>query len=822
MKWLRLGFSLGMTLLLFLYLEFPQQVRPTLRIGIGAFFNPFSGFLQNGTPPLPGDRSLAALDDAATAIWDDRGVPHLFAGRSDDLFFLQGYLTARERLWQMEFLARRAEGRLSEWFGAHPDIVRFDRYRRRVGLARWAEGDLERMLADDTTRAALEAYAAGVNACIEELGLAERPLEYKLLDTPPRAWTPRHSALILKEMAWEASGQSEEIMRTRTRLAIGDSLARVFFDGAPYRLVPTVPDGTPRSWRPRPVPGAPDTLPIVPPIAAVPVPPTIRDHGSNAWVVAANRTAEGAPLLACDPHGPLKMPARFFEIQLHGPRHRAYGVSIPGVPGIWVGFGARHAWARTMGRTDQIDWYRLELRRGRGVWQYRHGTEWRTLTAEPGILRLRGGAVLPDTLFRTDEDRVVFLPDPEERSGETLSATAFQWSGTEPANDLAGLLALNRAASLDDVARTGAAITTPAQNLLAASLDGGIGAWHAGRIPLRWEGQGRYLSSGGDTRFDWERWIPSAHLPAAVNPAQGFLQSANQRPVGMNYPYFLDGGYASYERSSRIAEVLGNLAKATPADMMDLQTDVLNIHARTTLPAMIDGMDPLDLGLAEASDVEFLRDWTLETRRNSQAAVLFEAWWAAVERLLWEDELAVGERGILAPPHDTSVRLMVADTLHPFWRTRRGEGRLSRSDLLVAGLEETHQRLSELLGAYGPDWRWADVRPTTLDHLANYRGLGRDNLVTDGGPWSVNAIRSNHGPLWRLVVQLGTPPRAWAVLPGGQSGHPGASHFGDQLDDWAGGRYHEVVYLTGPDGPASGRVVHRADLRPSRSGEGQP
>ena len=270
--------------------------------------------------------------------------PTSFAANDHDLYYAQGYLTARDRLWQMEFMTRVAAGRISEVVG--PKALEYDRFQRRMGLGFGAENSLREMMQNDTTRLVLESYSAGVNAYISQLRPADYPFEYKLLDYAPEPWQPLKCALLLKLMAWDLSGRSDDLRLSNILSKYGPEVTRDLFPDYPFRADPVVPEGTPLDFTPLPVPVAPPLFGAAV-SGLVPSREPDAELGSNNFAVAGSRSASGLPLLANDPHLQLNLPSIWYQIQLSAPGQNVYGVTIPGAPAVIIGFNENVAWGVT-------------------------------------------------------------------------------------------------------------------------------------------------------------------------------------------------------------------------------------------------------------------------------------------------------------------------------------------------------------------------------------------------------------------------------------------------------------------------------------------
>lgn len=802
MRYLKLLASAVLAVSVFVGLQFKHGPLPPL----GAFLNPFDGFWQNNTAmdDLPTTLTVPGLQAPVQIAWDDRRVPHLFAQNDHDLYVAQGYVTARDRLWQMEFQTRAAAGRISEVVGEA--ALAFDRSRRRLGMVYGAERSVEAMQQDPELWAVVEAYTAGVNAWIEQLRPQDYPLEYKILAYAPEPWTPLKTALLLKYMSWTLTGRNNEAWMTRTRAALDESLMADLFPFYPPFMDPIIPPD--HAWAFEPLPVRPPDGPLL----TSSLQPEILDpphprNGSNNWAVAGTKTQHGKPILANDPHLSLTLPSIWYEMQLHSPSVNAYGVTLPGSPNVIIGFNEQVAWGVTNAGSDVMDWYEIEFRDDRRT-AYRYDDAWHPTETRIETIQVRGAETVIDTVIYTHHGPVAYLEEEEVQTSMPRGA-ALRWIAHDPSAELKTFYLLNRAAGYDDYRAAIAHYTSPAQNFVFADTSGTIALWHNGRFPLRWEGQGRYLSDGRDPAYDWQGWVPNDQNPGVIDPPRGFVSSANQNPTDPSYPYYLGWDYAPFERGARINERLAAMTGITPADMQALQLDDVYLHARTVLPTLLPLLDDADLPAEQQDALDALRRWDYTYEADAIAPTLYDAWWAALYDRIWNDELDT----LMTPDRAVTAALLLNDPASPFIDDVTTPPRESLRDLAIAAFTAAVADLREKHGPYGDAWALGRARGTDINHLANIPGLGRPDLVTSGRGGVVNATSRTHGPSWRMVVSLETPVRAWGLYPGGQSGSPGSAFYDTDVDAWVGGDLHPLLLLPGP-AATDARLVATTTLQP--------
>jgi penicillin amidase len=793
MKWLKALILLAVSGGLFFALNTKFGQLPPL----GAFLNPFSGFWQNNAQldDFPETLSLDGLRDSVTVAWDKRAVPHIFAQNLHDLYFAQGYLTARHRLWQMEFQTHAAAGRLSEIVGAQ--AIEFDRFRRRIGMPLAAERAEKHMLSNPETALAITAYADGVNAWIDQLDNARLPVEYKLLDYTPERWSTYKTALFISYFAYTLTFRNNDADMTRIRSALGDTLFQQLYPTLPPLAEPIVPSGTHSTPRTTPLPSATEAT-------RSPLGTSQDDEpyifGSNNWAVSGNLTASGKPILCNDPHLALNLPSIWYETQLVCPPERlnVYGVSAPGVPSVLIGFNENIAWGVTNGTSDAIDWLAIDFT-GDGYKTYRYNGGIRQTTTRVETINVRGAASVIDSIIETHAGNVCYRDNETPFDESVPKNTAILWTAHRAGNELLTFLKLARAKNYDEYVNALSSYNSPAQNFVFACNNGDIAIWHNGLFPKRQKYQGAFILNGRDSLDGWREFISRPELPHVKNPSRGFVSSANQQAVDDAYPYYLGWDYAPFERSSRINARLAELAstkKITADDMMSLQTDALNPLAQLILPTLLKTLDTTSLSGDSRKAFDELARWNYRHQPDAIAPTIFERWWSNLQRALWEKTL----------PHSAPYPSRNVTAAAILTQDSASRSFFSTAQLSVSIQQSFASAVDTLVARYGSlrdTWAWKETRKTTVQHLARLAPFSREKLHTSGNYNCVNATGTTSGPSWRMVVELGDTVKAWGIYPGGQSGDAGSRFYDQMVGDWIDGKYHRLLFLTSPAQPVS-------------------
>lgn len=788
MRWPKFILSLLCTVGLLALLYFPVATP----LSLGDFFNPFQGFWQNAQPQgsqLDGEIDLIDLQDKVQVNFDARGVPHIFAENLHDLAYTQGYITAKDRLWQMEFQVRSAAGRLTEVVGRGPNdaVLKMDRGFRRKGMIMAAERAWEEAQKDAETKKTIEAYSAGVNAWIEQLDPADYPIEYKLLEYEPEEWSPFKTCLLLKYMAHNLSFRGSEIPYTHALQRFGREKFDLLYPRYAYKEDPIVPVETQFNRRIAAPPPTtpenyyPDSL-FVAQLADEPSP----NLGSNNWAISGSKSVTGYPILANDPHLGLNLPAIWYEVQLNMPGMNVYGVSLPGAPGIVIGFNEFIAWGLTNGSVDVIDYYKIRFQDDKKEAYYFDG-QWLPVKEEIETFTIKGEEPIYDTIYYTHHGPVIY----DEAFGETEAPLALKWMAHKPSNDVLTFLGLMRAKTYDDYEQAISTYSCPAQNFVFASASGDIAIWQMGDYVNRWPEQGRFILDGTRKDHDWQGEIPWQQHPHVFNPREGHVSSANQHPTSPLYPYYYGGRFASY-RGRRIKSLLTENDSLSSNDLKAFQLDNHNLMAEDILPLMLTELDSLPLNGDQVKVKNLLTSWNYAYEGDLVAPSLFEAWWRELYNLIWKDEFGNAEVPLTWPSSSTTVGLLRDSMVQRFYRTPADTSLKTRTDLVKRSFQSA---IDSFFVQYPneEDWLWQKRQGTDIRHLARViSSFHRSGLPTNGTGNALNAIKKSHGPSWRMVVELGPQPKAYGIYPGGQSGNPGDKAYDQFVDDWVDGNYYPL------------------------------
>jgi penicillin amidase len=719
--------------------------------------------------PLAGELQAPGLSEPVEILRDRWGVPYLTAASQEDLWFAQGFVTAGERLFQLDLTLRASTGRLSELFADRtlPD----DRFARTIGFDRAGA----RLAADwdDGSLVMHGRFREGIAAWIDQMPAL--PIEYQLLDVKPElpmdeaTWA---SAFVF--LAWGLSGNWDtELLRAAIAERLGPDAVATLLPPAPVDP-PTIAAGSLGG----------ELLDQL---------PRARGQGSNDWVVAGSRTASGKPLLANDPHLLAIQPGPWIELHLRAPGYEARGVALTFSPGILLGTTAHHAWGVTNVTGDVQDLYVERLNEDGSAAEF--ADAWEPLTvhreeivvrgsAEPVVVEVREtrhGPILDTVAVGVLPVEFVDLP-PE-------TTYALRWTGLAHGARPTIALDLATAADFTGFRRAVWGLECPGQNFVYADVDGAIGYQCSGLYPIRRSGDGTVPVPGWTDRHEWDGWIPFEELPWSANPDRGFLVTANNRIHDEAYPHLIGRDFHTPYRARRITERILGEDRHTVGTTAAIQTDTLSLPARRTLPLLLAAVDP-----AEGDAVELLASWDGDMTADSAPAGLFNAWSRHIARRTLQPQM--GEA--LFRRYHAWREVFQCEALPSMLAGGELEPDLLRSALADA-LEE--------LGEDPAGWRWGSMHRLRLVHpLGRLPGLedlftaadvelgGDEQTAMQGGFDGRDGYAPAVIASWRVVYDLADLDRSVGVLPAGVSGNPASPHWNDQAPMWAAGRHHPLPF----------------------------
>ncbi len=747
--------------------------------GIGAYF-----WQRGSLPKLSGETAVAGLGQAVSISRSPEGLVFIKAESEADAAFAMGYAHAQDRLFQMDTMRRLVAGRLSEVIG--PQTLSYDKMFRTLGLYRLAEENLKHL--SPATVAALESYAAGVNAFLETRD-GPLPMPFTALGYTPDPWQPADSVAWGRAMALVlSSNYQDELLRARLLALIpGDKVKQLF---------PDWPD-----WAPTSVPslqameqrGLLEGLIEVLPWEIGP------KQASNAWAVAPSRSTTGGALMAGDPHLSLRAPGDWYLARIETPGLTLAGATAPGLPLMIFGHNGQLSWSFTTTYSDTQDIFIEEVDPNDPT-RYRTKDGWQSFDSRKETILVEGEDPVTITVRKTYHGPVIsdVVEEAQELAKEN-QVLALAWTALDADDRTAdGLFRLNKAADVPQAISALQLLESPQQTIVLADTRGSIALVAPGRVPIRKAGNGLLPVPGAEGEYDWIGEIPYEALPRAVDPPSGVLLTANNKLVGDDYPYLIAAHWAYPDRARRIEEMLAEKEVWSPDDMRQMQLDVLSLGASYLVPRLVQAHLPAE---AEAA-VGRLRSWDFHMEMDRPEPLIYSAWLRALERQLLRDELGEVFPELATGDAWRVFNLLGADSL---WCDDVATTAVETCDQqIVAALEIA---LKELVDDYGEDvgaWQWGKAHYASFVHpVLGFIPLVSEwtaiTLPTPGGQDTVNRAGSDyarplhkafvdrHGPGFRGVFDMADPDASGVIIAMGNSGNIFSRYYGNLVETWRDG-----------------------------------
>jgi penicillin amidase len=781
-----------------------------------------------GLPVRSRTLALRGLANPVTVTFTSHGVPSVRAAGQDDAFLALGYLHASFRLAEMDAERRLGEGRVAQLAG--PSGLASDKFELRLGLLRTAQAEWAAMPRSSPAAHALLAYSRGVNDYLAQARAdGHWPAIFGLTGVYPRDWTPTDSLVVQGILTQQLDFTTTPLDYALLERSLGPAHTMAWFpvlpphavpqspyDPGPYRyrgLAPIAPQASTAGVTSQPAASAASSRPATEPgagagtaiaagsvlreITRLPAGLLHRYPDSNAWA-ANGRAVAGVSMLAGDPHLPQTLPSVWYQAALSAPGLAVTGVTVPGLPGVLIGHNSRIAWSLTDVQNQATLFYTERTsaaRRGQYFWR----GAWRPMRQVHYTIEVRGGAAVPLTVDLTVHGPVL------TRAGQT---TAVDWMGNIPSPDLAVLLAIDKAASFAQFRAALAAWRAPTQNFVYADDRGNIGAISAGYYPVVRHGD-PWLPLPGTGADDVAGIIPYRAVPQVYDPPGHMVATANQRPVGPSYPYYLgttadffDPGY----RAGQIYTLLHGRSRMAPRAFAAIQLNVTDSLARRIVPRLLAALRRQHLSAAGQAAAGLLRGWDGSMTASSAAAALwwtfwgdylgavFGPWWRAGKVPVRRDRAGLAVSAQQFSLDQVLESWTVSDPGNAAF-TPPGSAHRTAPGVMRSAFAAAVAHLTASLGGTPSAWAWGRLHSRQFPSIIGAPGLGYGPRASGGDAWTIDAadggLVSHAGPSWRMIVDWTGRGHASAegVYPGGQGENPASPWYSDQMADWWDGRY---------------------------------
>ncbi len=786
MRYLWFGSALLLSVVI-LYVSFFSLPIESAPPPLGSLLNPFSGVMANAESKSDYRDYTLTTDDIGGEIkilLDDNAVPHIYTDDDVDAYYAQGYMHAKQRLWQMDMTYRAIAGRLSEVLGER--TIDYDISQRKMGYDHAVELRLKSWEGCPRTQKVIDSYCAGVNAYIKKLRHKNLPIEYKLMEFRPEKWSPEKTAYVFMSMCKDLVHGDYDIEYSNIRSALGDQTFEMLFPDHYTRQQPIVPIHGPSTQQDKnAIPYLSDTKPIRTPD----LPEKNTDKGSNNWAINSTKTADGSTILANDPHLTLRLPSVWHQIHIQTDSTDVQGVTIPGIPSVIIGYNNHAAWGVTNVSHDFSDWYIIDWAEADKSSYFRDGQTEKT-TYRKQTVKVKGR---PDTTFSQPYTSLgpVYSPG----TGQDYT---FHWLLFEDIEncDLNTFLNLDQSASFSDYYEASSHFKFPPQNMIFANEKDEIAIRVQGLIPIKNPGQGKTVQDMSSATHEWNQFIPQDELPMLYNPDRGFVFSANQQSTTSNYPYYYTGRFEGF-RSREIYDYLSTHNGMTIDDMKSLQLDNHNLKAADVCPLFIEYLSSSTLSPEQEKAVNSLKQWDYNYTAESEDATLFEIWfWKAFYDTFNDEFLPIEKQGSIVYPQDWRFTELVLDYPdYEIFDDKNTSVVETSPDIIRRSFQQAFEEFEELSDR---DKQWAYYNNVDINHLASIPAFSRLDLFVNGSGDSPNAVSGSLGPSWRMIVKMGPEPQALGIYPGGQSGNPGSKYYDNMIDQWIQGDYNKL-YLYNDD-----------------------
>ena len=750
-------------------------------------------------PQYSGSKQLPGVDDSVEVFFDEYATPHVFATNEKDLFYVSGYLMARERLFQLSLSAASGRGELSLFIG--DDRLSSDIYLRTFGIPFIAK-ELDKKL-DDKTRKLLFAYCQGINDWIDE-SENNWPIEFRILRSKPIKWKTSDVIAFSRLMAYELqqSWKGEIILGALVE-ALGIKYAKGLFPNdpddimiaTPYNNLGTFYNKISKEERKiRSLIGMDGTV-----------------MGSNSWVINGNKTESGKPILSNDPHLGTKHPSWWYEMHLKGGKFNISGVCLPGMPIPIIGQNENAAWGFTNIMIDDMDFF-IEKINPNNPNQYKHDNSWKEITIRKETIKLKSGSDTTITVRSTHHGPIITdIHGSLKNSKKQISMT---WSGHFMSDELPTLIKMATIKNWDDFSDAVKTFSVPGQNIIYADINGNIGWRPAVKIPIRKNAKNLLPRPGEDSAYDWNGFVPFNEMPFLLNPKKGFIATANNKTIDDSFPYYISNQWASPSRIKRIEEMLKDKTSTNLDYMQEIQMDqkshlALEIVNHLLKTKSNDNNKWLNKGH------NILSEWDFIESPNSKGALVYHYILNALLKNIYGDEMnKIGENYLIdfinqpMVPVRSMISLLRAPNSIWFDDINTNEVE-SKSQILEKSIVDGIRLLEKDFGNNDNKWKWSKTHTITQSHAMGSQKILNTLFNFNLGPFpsggssgSINKAEYKLlkdfdvavAPSMRRIVDFNNLNETKFILPGGQSGLQNSPHYKDQSELYKLGKYRTTYF----------------------------
>jgi len=724
-------------------------------------------FFRLSKPIMNDQVFVEGIKSPVQILTDKWGVPHVSAQNEEDLIFACGYLHAKDRMWQMDVMRRLGSGRLSEIFGERS--LDRDRFMRHLGLKEAAQKSLAKLFPHE--RDLITAYCRGVNFWMESQGW-NWPPEFLVLRFRPEPWRPLDSLVIKEIMSMLLCvDYPSEFLRGNLAKRLGAEKALEILE----REISEVPEE-------------------VGEVSLGQLSDLFFNGGSNNWVVSGALTETGKPLLANDPHLQISVPPIWYEAHLQCPKINVTGVTIPGMPFVVIGHNENIAWGLTNSGIDVQDLYVEKLDdREKNYWSQEG---WKPLLKREEVVYVRGRKEPYSLTVNWTERGPIISPE----IIQSLTPVSLRWAIHDGGREFGAFFMLNKARNWDEFRTALALYNTPSQNIVYADVEGNIGYWLMGKIPIRDFQSALFPFPGWEEKGRWEGYLKEEDKISVFNPDDGIIVTANNRIFPASFPHYLSVDWDLPLRANRIRELLESSENHSLESFMEIQRDVYSTNSEVIF-RVLRGIDAKEQESGEYLDM--LRSWDRQMD-SGKAPLLYKTFLEFFIEETLKDELGEDFHAFnfIFRRKDAGVMRILEDPQSQWYDKKDTSSVESREDIVKQSLKKA---IEHLFDEYGPakEWDWGSVHSLHFTHLLGqstfFRFFNRGPYPVYGDDCTVNAtfskdMSTTHGPSYRQIIDLSDLRNSVCVITSGQSGHFLSRHYDDQIPLWLEGQYHPMLF----------------------------
>ena len=780
----------------------------TFVIAGGIFYN----MLSSSLPQYSGEVSSSKINSNIEIYRDSFAVPYIIAQSDEDVAFALGYLHAQERLFTMDLIRRAGEGRLSEVLGE--TAIPFDKMFRTVGIKRNILKNLYRN--DPTVMKILQAYSNGINEYLKERK-GNYAIEFDVLGYQPEQWNPIHSLIVIKMMAWELN------ISWWTDLSFAELIQKLGNEKV-LEILPDYPQNAPTIIA--------DNFKYLPAINSnfAETDKAFRQMmgwtgthiGSNNWVINANKSVSGKPIIANDPHLAFSAPGKWYAAVIKSKDWNAAGVTLPGVPGVVIGKGDNISWVLTNVMNDDADFYDEKLDSTKA--KYLINGQWQNLKIFKDTIRVKDGKNQIIEIKETHRGPIISNIHPFKfiynKEDQNMPPISMRWSGNEFSDEMLAFYKINKAKNWNEFRDAVKYFGIPGQNFVYADAQGNIGYIMGARIPLRSSNNPTLVFDGTTSENDWKGFVSSNEIPFILNPPENFIASANNKTL-KDFKYHISNLWEPSSRIDRIRELLTFKQKHSVNDFKNYQMDQVSPYARAIVPYILksfEGIKVKDKNLT--TSLELLGKWDFDMNKFSQTPAIYSVFLKYLLRNIYHDEMGADlfNRFVFLANVPYRSLLQILEKPESNWfddiHTKKQE---TREEIIRKSLADA---LTYLEGKFGKDltnWQWGRMHKVTFKHafsgkfslLDNYINIGPYELGGDGTtlfnteyPFTESIEKFSMfrhdefdnvlGPSMRFILDFANPEEFYLVLTTGQSGNVMSDNYNDQSPLWLKGKYMKI------------------------------